>query len=63
MDDDAPRASDFETYRIGEGLYGLSLHEIEARILAYEREIDRLKAELDKKRREKTAADRLFNKN
>ncbi|MGB3457123.1 MAG: DUF1192 domain-containing protein [Litorimonas sp.] len=63
MDDDAPTPDEPATYRIGEGLYGLSLHELEARIAAYGAEIARLEAEKEKKSRERLAADQLFSKN
>ena len=63
MDDDGLTREDLERFRIGEDLYGLSLHELEIRIRAYEAEIVRLKAELSKKEREKLAADQLFSKN
>jgi uncharacterized small protein (DUF1192 family) len=63
MDEFAPKPTETETYRIGEGLYGLSLHELEARIAAYEAEIVRLRDELSKKARDKDAADQLFSKN
>lgn len=63
MDENDPKRHEIETYRIGEGLYGLSLHELEARISAYEAEITRLQTELIKKAEEKQAADRLFGKN
>lgn len=61
MDELEPKPSDEETYQIGEGLYGLSIHELEARIAAYGREIDRLKAELKKKEVDRLAADTLFS--
>lgn len=63
MDENDPKRHEIETYRIGEGLYGLSLHELEARISAYKAEIMRLQAELVKKDQEKQEADRLFGKN
>lgn len=63
MDENDPKRHEIETYRIGEGLYGLSLYELEARIAAYEAEIIRLRTELGKKAQEKTAADSLFKKN
>ena len=58
MDENDARAG--EDYRIGEDLYGLSRHELEARIHAYAAEIDRLRGELSKKSSERTAADALF---
>jgi uncharacterized small protein (DUF1192 family) len=60
--DDAPRPTDLDSYRINEGLYGLSVHELDARIEAYEAEIARLKAERAKKADERLAADKLFSK-
>jgi len=62
MDELAPKLDDIATYRIGDDLYGLSVHELDARILAYTSEIERLRGELDKKNREKHAADALFSK-
>ncbi|MGJ8560847.1 MAG: DUF1192 family protein [Litorimonas sp.] len=62
MDENDPKRHEIETYRIGEGLYGLSLFELEARIDAYGTEIIRLRAELEKKALEKQAADHLFKK-
>lgn len=63
MDENTPKSRDIESYRIGEGLYGLSLFELEARIEAYNAEIIRLRHELAKKSDEKQAADALFRKN
>lgn len=63
MDDNDTKRRDNQTYRIGEELYGLSVHELEARIAAYEAETIRLRVELDKKAQEKLAADQLFGKN
>lgn len=60
MDELAPKPTETETYQIGEGLYGLSVHELDARIQAYREEIARLEAERDKKSRERSAADALF---
>ncbi len=57
--DDAEKQA-METYQIGENLYGLSLYELEARIVAYRTEITRLEAELKKKSTERSAADALF---
>ncbi|WP_298919053.1 DUF1192 domain-containing protein [uncultured Algimonas sp.] len=62
MDDDAPKPHDADRYRIGEELYSLSVHEFEARISAYESEIIRLRDALERKRRERNAADALFGK-
>ncbi|MGB6230324.1 MAG: DUF1192 domain-containing protein [Litorimonas sp.] len=60
MDEERPKPQGADTYRIGEDLYGLSLHELDARIDAYEAEILRLKAEREKKGTERSAADALF---
>lgn len=49
------------TVCVGEDLYGLSLHELEARIATFESEIIRVKRELEKKRIERSAADSLFS--
>lgn len=57
--DDAEKQA-METYQIGENLYGLSLYELEARIVAYRTEITRLETELKKKSTERSAADALF---
>ena len=58
MDDtDRRRAED---YRVGETLYSLSRHELEARIEAYGAEIERLRQELAKKSSERNAANALF---
>ena len=57
MDEDDTRTNGMH---VGEDLYGLSLHELEARIAAYEGEIARLRAELAKKSGERSAADALF---
>lgn len=63
MDENGPKRHEIETYRVGEGLYGLSLFELEARIEAYSAEIIRLRAEMEKKAIGKQAADHLFKKN
>jgi uncharacterized small protein (DUF1192 family) len=47
---------------IGENLETLSVAELEARILELEREIARVKAELEKKRRHEDAASALFKR-
>lgn len=46
----------------GEDLYGLSVKELEQRIMDYRGEIIRLEAELSKKSAERSAADALFGK-
>ncbi len=58
MSDQERRAR--ESYRLDEDLYGLSLHELEQRIAAYQGEIERLRRELAKKGDERSAADKLF---
>lgn len=63
MDDDGLSREELDRFRIGEDLYGLSLHELETRMKAYEAEIERLRGELAKKTQEKHAADQLFSKN
>lgn len=63
MDDNDTKRRDHQTYRISEELYGLSVHELEGRIAAYETEIVRLRTEMGKKAQEKRAADQLFGKN
>ena len=60
MDELVPKLTEIETYRIGEDLYGLSVHELDARILAYGDEITRLRMEREKKGAERNAADALF---
>ena len=47
---------------IGENLETLSVAELEARILELEREIARVKAELERKRRHEDAASALFKR-
>ena len=47
-------------FSIGEDLYGISIHELEARILILRDEISRIDSELDKKKRERSDADNLF---
>lgn len=61
MDELDPKLTEVEAYRIGESLYGLSLHELDGRIAAYRAEIARLEGERDKKSRERNAADALFS--
>lgn len=45
---------------IGEDLYGFSINELETRIASLKIEITRLNTELEKKKRERGAADKLF---
>lgn len=47
---------------VGDNLEALSVAELEARILAFEREIERVKGELESKRRHEQAASALFKK-
>ncbi len=47
-------------FQIGEDLYGISIDELVTRISILKDEIDRLENELDKKKRERSAADNLF---
>ncbi|RKQ69201.1 uncharacterized small protein (DUF1192 family) [Litorimonas taeanensis] len=58
--DEESHLSQSGTISVGEDLYGLSLHELEARIQTFKAEISRLEQELEKKRTERTAADSLF---
>ena len=62
MDDDVPSREELDRFRVGEDLYGLSVDELDMRIKAYQAEITRLTTELDKKAKEKQAADLLFKK-
>ena len=62
-DDDVPSREELDRFRVGEDLYGLSVDELDMRIKAYQAEITRLTTELDKKAKEKQAADLLFKKN
>lgn len=47
---------------VGDSLSTLSVAELEARIAEFEREIERVKAELDVKRRHEDAANALFKR-
>lgn len=47
---------------VGENLATLSVAELEARIAAFEQEIERIKSELTAKRRHEDAANALFKK-
>ncbi len=49
-------------FQIGEDLYGVSIEELETRILALESEIFRLQEELKHKKSERNAAESLFKK-
>lgn len=57
MDDDRPIKTGFP---VGEDLYGVSISELEERITLLGEEIIRLQAEVEKKRKERDAADQLF---
>lgn len=48
--------------QIGEDLYGISIEELDKRILILKDEISRLQDELSKKKAERNAADNLFRK-
>ncbi len=45
---------------VGEDLYGVSVHELESRIVILKSEISRIEAELTKKRTERSEAEHLF---
>jgi len=62
MDWDEVRPKPKPGTAIGENLETLSVAELEARILELEREIARVKAELEKKRRHEDAASALFKR-
>lgn len=47
-------------FSIGDDLYGVSIDELQERITILKDEISRIEAELDKKKRERSAADNLF---
>lgn len=59
--DDNPRKTTTQPI-FGEDLYGLSVEELEQRILDYKGEITRLEIELTKKSAERSAAEALFGK-
>lgn len=59
--DDLPKSSE-NPPSPGEDLYGLSVSELEARILVYQLEIVRLQAERAKKQTESEAAHAIFGK-
>jgi uncharacterized small protein (DUF1192 family) len=60
-DDIAPKTPKAAT-AIGDNLATLSVAELEARIAAFEAEIERVKAELEAKRRHEEAAAALFKR-
>jgi len=49
------------SFKIGEDLYAISVAELEGRLVVLKDEISRLEIELDKKKRERDAADSLFD--
>lgn len=62
MDWDDVRPPPAKSASIGENLETLSVAELESRIAAFAAEIERVKAELDKKRAHESAAAALFKK-
>lgn len=62
MDWDDVRPKPVKTAGIGDNLENLSIGELEARIAALTSEIDRVQAELAKKRAHENAASALFKK-
>lgn len=60
MDWDEVRAPAVKAVTLGEPLDALALAELEARISAFEAEIARVRAEIEKKRSHAAAADRFF---
>ena len=59
--DEPLHQSDTE-FKIGEDLYGVSVAELEQRIIILHGEINRIETELAKKKADLTAADSLFAK-
>lgn len=62
MDWDDARPTPPKFASIGDNLETLSVAELESRIAAFAAEIERLKAELDRKRAHESAAEALFKK-
>jgi uncharacterized small protein (DUF1192 family) len=62
MDWDETRPAPPRNAGIGDNLETLSVAELEARITAFASEIERVKAELDRKRAHESAASALFKK-
>jgi len=60
-DEIAPKKSK-SAAAVGDSLSTLSVAELEARIAEFEREIERIKLELDAKRRHEEAANALFKR-
>ena len=58
--DRAEKAEDERNAAVGDNLTTLSVAELEARIAEFEREIERVKAELEAKRKHEQAAAALF---
>ena len=49
------------SFTIGEDLYGISVTELETRIKRLNAEVERIEVELEKKKRDLSAADLLFS--
>ncbi|WP_072390298.1 DUF1192 domain-containing protein [Hyphomicrobium sp. CS1GBMeth3] len=62
MDWDEARPALQKAASIGDNLETLSVAELESRVAAFEKEIERVKAELSKKRAHESAAAALFKK-
>jgi uncharacterized small protein (DUF1192 family) len=62
MDWDDARPAPHKSASIGENLETLSVAELEERVLSFTGEIERVKAELTKKRAHESAAAALFKK-
>lgn len=62
MDWDDVRAKPAPGAAVGENLSTLSVAELEARIKEFEKEIERVRAELEAKRRHEDAASALFKR-
>jgi uncharacterized small protein (DUF1192 family) len=63
MDWDDAKPTPPKSAGIGDNLETLSVAELEERIRAFEAEIERVKAELDRKRAHESAAAALFKRN
>lgn len=62
MDWDEDRPTPTRSAAIGENLETLSVGELEGRIAAFAAEIERIRAELERKRAHESAAEALFKK-
>ncbi|WP_333795442.1 DUF1192 domain-containing protein [Hyphomicrobium sp.] len=62
MDWDEHRLTPAQSAAIGENLETLSVAELEGRLDAFAAEIERVKAELERKRAHESAAEALFRK-